>query len=262
MSGNCIKIGEQESSFIMGDIKILRETKYTARKFTKMMAMFGIAVTMMASTAFAGNGTWTRYGSTYKYVLADGSIVHDTFTDDGYWVDHNGNWVKSTIPNGVAAQKSVGGKRVIAISKAAHILELWQNGSLVKSYKCSTGMNSGDKEREGDAKTPVGEFYVCLMNNNSTYTKGIGVSYPMTEDAVRGLKAGLITKYQYKSIVDAVNGKGKPDWYTNLGGEIEIHGGSGENYGNASHGCIVLSNTDMLDLFGRVGFGDTILIYE
>lgn len=262
MSGNCIKFGKQESSFMMGDIKILGKIKYTARKFTKIMAMFGIAVTMIASTAFAGNGTWTRYGSTYKYVLADGSIVHDTFTDDGYWVDHNGDWVKSTIPNGVAAQKSVGGKRVIAISKAAHILELWQNGSLVKSYKCSTGVNSGDKERAGDAKTPIGEFYVCLMNNNSAYTKGIGVSYPMTEDAMRGLKSGLITKAQYKSIVDTVNRKGKPDWYTNLGGEIEIHGGSGENYGNASHGCIVLSNVDILDLFSRVGSGDTILIYE
>lgn len=231
-------------------------------KITKMIIAISVAATVMTTTTFAGNGTWKQYGSMYKYILADGSIVHDTFTDDGYWVDHNGDCVQSTIPKSVPAQRSAGGKRVIAISKAAHILELWQNGSLVKTYKCSTGMNSGDKEREGDAKTPIGEFYVCIMNNNSAYTKGIGVSYPMPEDAVRGLKAGLITDTQYRSIVDTVNRKGKPDWYTNLGGEIEIHGGSGDNYGNASHGCIVLSNADILDLFSRVSYGDTILIYE
>lgn len=226
--------------------------------------MFTIAMTIaMASTAFAQTGTWAYNGSTYKYILADGSIVHDAFTDDGYWVDHNGDWAPSTVPKDVVKAKSANGKRVIAVSKSAHVVELWQNGQQVKTYKCSTGMANGDKEMQDDCKTPVGEFYVCLMNGNSAYTRGIGVSYPMTEDAERGLKAGLITEAQYNSIVDTINRKGKPDWYTNLGGEIEIHGCNGGVVGgNASRGCIVISNADILDLYSRVAYGDTILIYE
>lgn len=231
------------------------------RNLARVAATIGMTA-VMAMTTFAQAGTWTYNGSTYKCITMDGAIIHDAFTDDGYWVDHNGDWVQSSIPTKVVKEKSANNKRVIAVSKSAHVVELWQNGALVKTYKCSTGQNNGDKEREGDGKTPIGEFYVCLMNSNSAYTKGIGVSYPMTEDAERGLKAGLITEAQYNSIVDTVNQKGKPDWYTNLGGEVEIHGGSDLVGSNASRGCIVLSNADILDLYGRVTYGDAILIYE
>ncbi len=230
-------------------------------RIAKAAAIFGMTLAMATST-FAQAGTWQFNGSTYKCITVDGSIIHDAFTDDGYWVDHNGDWVQSTIPKDVVKSKSANGKRIIAVSKSAHVVELWQNGECIKSYKCSTGKADGDKERESDGKTPVGEFYVCLMNDHSAYTKGIGVSYPMTEDAERGLKAGLITQDQYNSIVNTVKQKGKPDWYTNLGGEIELHGGSDVVGGNASRGCIVLSNADILDLYSRVAYGDTILIYE
>ncbi len=215
-----------------------------------------------AMPAFAGAGTWTRMGKTWKYITADGSIFHDTFTDTGYWVGTDGSLISSTVPFQKVKEKSAGGKRVIAISKAGHCLELWQDGVRVKRYPCSTGTVDGDKEREGDEKTPDGEFYICLMNNNSAYTKGIGLSYPMIEDAERGLSTGLISEAQYSSIVSAINRHGKPDWYTNLGGEIEIHGGSDTLGSNASRGCIVLTNADILDLFSRVSYGDTVLVYE
>lgn len=233
-----------------------------------MRKKIGVMITAMAliaamsATIFADSGTWKFTGTTWKCIAASGGILHDTFTDDGYWVNHDGDWVESTVPRDVAAEKSANGKRLIAISKSGHVVELWQNGELVKSYKCSTGMADGDKERQGDCKTPVGEFYVCLMNTNSAYTRGIGVSYPMIEDADRGLQQGLITQSQRNAIVSAIQQGKCPNWNTALGGTIEIHGTDTVVGTNASHGCIVVSNADILDLFSRVSYGDTILIYE
>lgn len=230
-------------------------------KFYAVFVAMMLAI-CMSITAFAQVGTWKFNGQTWKYYdNVSGGVYHNTFTDDGYWVDAAGDWIPSSIPRDVVSARSANG-RVIAVSKSGHVVELWQNGSLVRAYNCSSGKANGDKERQGDCKTPVGEFYVCLMNNNSAYTKGIGVSYPMTEDAERGLKAGLITQSQYDSIVSAVSRKAMPNWYTNLGGEIEIHGGSNIVGSNASRGCIVLTNADILDLYSRVTYGDTVLIYE
>ncbi len=227
-------------------------------------AVFIMVFTMLITvTSFAVAGTWTQAeDGSWKYVTVEGYMFHDTFTDDGYWVGSDGSWIPSTVPADVLAERSANGARVIAVSKAGHAVELWQDGTLVKSYKCSTGKADGDKEMEGDGKTPNGEFYICLMNTRSAYTRGIGISYPSAEDAERGLNTGLITQAQYNSIVNANTTKAKPNWYTNLGGEIELHGGFDLVGNNASRGCIVMTNADILDLFSRVAYGDSVLIYE
>ncbi len=224
----------------------------------KMMTAAAIA-TVMATPVCAQSGTWTYNGNTWKCITVTGGIIHDTLTDDGYYVDHNGDWVQNNLPHETLKERSLHGKRVIAVSKSSHVLELWENGTLVKSYSCTSGSVAGDKERKDDCKTPVGEFYVCLMNGNSQYTRGIGVSYPTTEDAERGLSQGLITQSERDSIVNAIQKKQKPNWYTNLGGEIEIHGNGQQT--DATRGCIGLKDADIIDLYNRVSYGDTILIY-
>lgn len=218
------------------------------------------ATIALTGTAFAQSGNWVYTGSTWKCITSNGDIIHDTITDDGYYVDHNGDWVENNLPHETLKERSADGKRVIAVSKSAHVLELWENAVLVKSYPCASGSVTGDKEREGDCKTPIGEFYVCLMNANSKFTKGIGVSYPMIEDAERGLQQGLITQAERDAIVSAIQQGKMPNWYTNLGGEIEIHG-TDQQLGDATRGCIIVKEADIVDLYNRVRYGDTILIY-
>ena len=48
----------------------------------------------------------------------------------------------------------------IYVHKVSHTLELYRDGELYKSYGCATGMNTGDKQRPGDHRTPFSWGYI------------------------------------------------------------------------------------------------------
>jgi murein L,D-transpeptidase YafK len=77
----------------------------------------------------------------------------------------------------------------IVIRKEMRTLELFDGRKLVKRYKVVLGSApKGDKEIEGDDKTPEGEFYVFTKNPESRFHRSLGISYPAKDDAKRGLK--------------------------------------------------------------------------
>ncbi len=77
----------------------------------------------------------------------------------------------------------------IIISKKKRLLEIFDGEKLVRQYKMVLGFSAqGDKQIEGDGKTPEGEFYVFTKNNQSKFYLSLGLSYPNTEAATRGLK--------------------------------------------------------------------------
>lgn len=147
----------------------------------------------------------------------------------------------------------------IVVSKSKRRLTLFSEGRAVRVYRIALGANpSGDKEREGDGRTPEGEFYVCVKNGRSNFYLSLGLSYPGVEDAGRGLRDGLITRDQYRRIAAAVRHKRRPPWDTALGGEIFIHGG-----GTASdwtRGCVAMENSDIKELFDAVLEGTPVKI--
>jgi murein L,D-transpeptidase YafK len=151
------------------------------------------------------------------------------------------------------------------------------------TYAIVLGRNSAaDKSVEGDQATPLGEFYICAKNPRSKYFLSLCISYPNTEDAERGLAAGLIGADEHRQILDAIRARRMPPQHTRLGGEIYIHGHGGHSAGhggyNASRGdhgapnnfspkdwtrgCIALSNDDMQDLYDRVAIGTAVSINE
>lgn len=97
---------------------------------------------------------------------------------------------------------------LIVFDKFSHQMEFWLNGE--KIYHCLgiAGALTGDKEMEGDYRTPEGEFYICIKNVNSNYHKALGLSYPNIEDAKRGLSQGLISAGHYSKIVHAIEQEG------------------------------------------------------
>jgi murein L,D-transpeptidase YafK len=150
-------------------------------------------------------------------------------------------------------------KPLIIVHKKTRTLELFDGEALVKTYTIVLGSQPiGDKEIEGDGKTPEGKFYVFTKNDKSKFYLSLGLSYPDTEDANRGLAAKLITKAEYDAIVEAIAKKEMPPQYTKLGGEIYIHGGGISS--DWTLGCIALKNEDMKELFDVIPTGTVVEI--
>lgn len=201
---------------------------------------------------------WYRLNGGRMYLEEDGNIWRNRITPDNIYVNTLG-W--SVTESGIDAkemeEKSEDG-RLIVISKSAHVLERWENGSKTHSFVISSGHGKGDKEKSGDMKTPEGEFYICKKVPNSAYYLALALNYPTVEDAERGLNAGLITSGQYKNIVKANEQGRTPDWYTKLGGAIEIHGN--RQITDATRGCVGMRNEDISVLYPLMEVGDTVLI--
>lgn len=147
----------------------------------------------------------------------------------------------------------------IVIRKKARTLELFDGETLVKTYPLALGFAPvGEKEREGDGKTPEGEFYVHFKNEKSKFYLSIGVNYPNIEAAKRGLAAKLITLAEHDAIVEAIDNKKTPPQKTALGGEIFIHGGGSTT--DWTQGCAALSNADIKELYEIVPVGTRVKI--
>lgn len=147
----------------------------------------------------------------------------------------------------------------IVIKKEKRTLELFEGEKLVKTYKIALGSTPvGDKEIEGDGKTPEGDFYIFTKNPESNFYLSIGVSYPNTEDAKRGLENKLITQEEHDRIVEAINEKKTPLQNTKLGGEIYIHGHG--NLTDWTEGCVALTNSSMKELYDTIPVGTSVKI--
>jgi len=152
------------------------------------------------------------------------------------------------------------GEVAIHIDKGRRVLELMIDGEAAGRFPIGLGPSpEGDKEREGDGRTPVGSYYVCTRNDQSNYYLSLGVSYPNTGDAKEALDSGLIDRETYERIAGAEAREARPDWDTPLGGAICIHGGGATDW---TLGCVALENEAMDILWEYCPMGTPILIYE
>ncbi|MCX6953414.1 MAG: L,D-transpeptidase family protein [Verrucomicrobia bacterium] len=147
----------------------------------------------------------------------------------------------------------------IVVLKAERRLEVFRGPEKIHTFRIGLGgAPVGDKERSGDKKTPEGRFYVCVKNPQSQFYLSLGISYPDTAAAQRGLREGLITRPQHDAIVAAQQQKTTPPWDTALGGEIFIHGhGSAKDW---TLGCMALDNPEMKTLFDLIEVGTVVEI--
>lgn len=145
----------------------------------------------------------------------------------------------------------------IVIEKAARRLTVeGDRGETL--FACPIALGSSPmcpKEREGDGKTPEGDYFVCLKKRGK-YGPSLGVSYPNVEDALRcGASEELIA-----CIRERTAQKQRPPWGTALGGEIYIHGGGTERDWTA--GCVALNDGDAEALYALVPLGTEIMIHK
>jgi len=141
----------------------------------------------------------------------------------------------------------------IVIIKSKRALELFGDGQMLGRFKVDLGFDpAGDKVRQGDGKTPTGNFYLCTRMDKSKYKYFLGISYPNKEDAKRGFKDKIITKSDLRLINKEIDHKQKPSWSTALGGAVGIHGANSDI---DRSGCITLSEQgiDVLWKYAKMG---------
>lgn len=161
---------------------------------------------------------------------------------------------------------------VIAL-KNKYKLYICKFGKITKVIPIALGQEPvGHKVKQGDNKTPEGEYYINekqLGPFGGTWGEYFGpawirISYPNIFDAAAGLKNGLINSTEYNLIKKAVNKKSFPPKNTTLGGGIGIHGWAGSweigEKNNLTWGCISINNEQLLEFYKLVPNYTRILI--
>jgi len=143
----------------------------------------------------------------------------------------------------------------IIIEKEKRKLTLWtETNQPVLAFPIALGScPTGPKCREGDGKTPEGEYLICLKKMGK-YGPSLGISYPNEQDALRaGADDALIQCIRERTAQGL-----RPPWGSPLGGEIYIHGGGVHRDWTA--GCIALQDCDALALYNLLQPGDQVEI--
>src|SRR6201996_9771319 len=80
----------------------------------------------------------------------------------------------------------------VLVLKGERKLLLMKGNEVLKTYTVSLGANPvGFKVREGDRKTPEGNYVLDRHNAHSQYHRSIHISYPNAEDVARAKKLGV-----------------------------------------------------------------------
>lgn len=134
----------------------------------------------------------------------------------------------------------------LLVEKSKRQLTLFANGKVLKVYRISLGKQpTGAKEREGDQKTPEGNYIIDYHKRDSNYHLALHISYPNEDDLERARRDG-VSPGSAIMIHGIRNGLG---W---LG---ELH-----QAWDWTGGCIAVTNEEMEELWQAVPDGTPIEI--
>jgi murein L,D-transpeptidase YafK len=123
----------------------------------------------------------------------------------------------------------VGTADPFVIEKGARRMRLLPDGRTVRAYRAARGvLPAGDKERQGDGRTPAGLVRIDRRNDRSACHLSLGLDDPQAEDGARAAARGV-----------------------DPGGDIVIHAQPDAvpdglaMAGDWTAGCIAVTNTEM-----------------
>lgn len=134
----------------------------------------------------------------------------------------------------------------IVVDKSERRLSLYREGQLLKSYHASLGRAPvGPKVREGDGRTPEGEYIIDGRLPNSRYHLALHISYPNEQDRARAAALGV-----------------SPGNAILIHGIGYVRGGvtPAEARSDWTDGCIAVTNEEIEEIWAAVDDGTPILI--
>ena len=135
---------------------------------------------------------------------------------------------------------------LVVLHKKARRLELYESGSLIATYRVSLGRHPvGPKQRQGDGRTPEGQYRLDYRNINSAFYRALHISYPNSADMAAARARGV-----------------------DPGGSVMIHGmRNGLGWIGRLHlavdwtdGCVAVTNREMDEIWRAVPDGTKIVI--
>lgn len=131
----------------------------------------------------------------------------------------------------------------ILVFKDSRKMYLMHHDQALKVYDIGLGFApSGHKEREGDGRTPIGDYIIDRRNPESRFHLSLGISYPNASDMARAQAMGV-----------------------SPGGDIFIHGEpNGRNIltSDWTDGCIAVTNEEIREIYAMVRTGTPISLYD
>lgn len=117
----------------------------------------------------------------------------------------------------------------------------------------------------GDNTTPLGEFRIHWINDESKFHIFLGLDFPDFEHTRRAYAKGNLDIDQFLLVTDSLRRNQVPPQTTAMGGHIGIHGlGNGDADVHAvsdwTQGCIALTNEQIEEFAELVGIGTRVVV--
>ena len=162
----------------------------------------------------------------------------------------------------VCASQAQAGSTRIVIDTETETLKVMRGDNVIKIFPDIAIGRYGKTyfKRQGDNKTPLGNYRIGWINRDSRYYIFLGLTYPDQPAADRGLLDERISEAQWQEIRRALKAGKIPPQLTPLGGYIGIHGlGQGDmtvhQQYNWTNGCVALTNAQIDQLLQWVRIG-------
>ena len=135
---------------------------------------------------------------------------------------------------------------LIKVDKRARTLTLLRGTNIIRIYRVSLGATpDGHKSREGDGRTPEGQYSIDSRNSRSRFHLALHISYPNVDDRSSAQQRGVLP-----------------------GGDIMVHGlPNGLSWLDKLHlkrnwtdGCVAVTNQEMDEIWTYVATGTAIEI--
>ncbi|MET0647861.1 MAG: peptidoglycan DD-metalloendopeptidase family protein [Pyrinomonadaceae bacterium] len=162
---------------------------------------------------------------------------------------------------------------LVLVDQQRYRARLYAGGRAAGEYNISLGQGVGEKQVQGDNKTPKGMYFVVQKHRGEfpgdygAFYGGhwIKINYPNRYDAARGRAARLITPAQESTIAAAWERRAPTLEKTPLGGGIGFHGWAREWDDNGprhlSWGCVVLHLSDIHTFYDQLPTGSMVVIF-
>ncbi|MEJ5305766.1 MAG: L,D-transpeptidase [Ignavibacteria bacterium] len=161
-------------------------------------------------------------------------------------------------------------KPKLVINRIDYKLHFYVDTILIKTYNIALGGNPKySKQSREDRYTPVGDYFICSKKITTGLGKVLILNYPSLEDAVRGLRDGLISEKEFQLIQESYYKKECPPMDTKLGGYVKIHGNGKFDFilrnlpfvFNWTDGSIAVNNSEIEELYESCPIGTPVYIY-